>query len=68
VWLLLDNGSLVGTLLSPAGARQLRRDETDLQIDTTLELDLHLVGLPSRSTRVLIRDILHLPGISTGTN
>jgi hypothetical protein len=58
VWLWLDNANLVGTLLSPSGARQLGRGEMDLQGGTPLELEMRLLGLPSRSTRASVRDII----------
>jgi hypothetical protein len=59
VWLLLDNGSLVGTILSPPGARQLKTSGADPQVGDAIAVDLELIGLPTRRTEVLVRDVIY---------
>jgi hypothetical protein len=59
VWLLLDNGNLVGTILSPPGARQLKTSGADPQVGDAIAVELELIGLPSRRTEVLVRDVIY---------
>jgi hypothetical protein len=59
IWLLLDSGNLIGTILSPYGARQLRVPDADGAPPTRIEVDLQLMGLPPTPTSALIRDIIY---------
>lgn len=59
IWLLVDSGNLIGTILSPYGARQLQGPERDRDHPSRIEVDLQLIGLPSTPTSAFIRDIIY---------
>lgn len=59
IWLLVDSGNLIGTMLSPDGARQLQVPDAGRDHPTPIEVDLQLIGLPRTPTSALIRDIIY---------
>jgi hypothetical protein len=59
IWLLVDSGNLIGTLLSPDGARQLQVPGAHRDHPTRIEVDLQLIGLPRTPTSALVRDIIY---------
>lgn len=60
IWLLLDSGNLVGTILSPHARRLLSPSpaEEDAEASEAI-VPLHLVGLEPESEPVVIRDIIY---------
>ncbi len=59
VWLLLDSGNLLGTIVSAQGARHLRGGEAGAVAGQSTTVDLQLVGQGRRATQVLVRDIIY---------